>query len=823
MDTDLTLRHFAEMAPQITVAAVRSSQEALQLLAQAQDKPEVQPFDLVLADLRMPDMGALDFCREAKHQGITLPVVIITGKGDEETAVAALRLGAYDYIVKRDNYLTELPYAVENAIVRFQLDQMNRRLQMELEELNQSLEQKVKDRTAELQQEIAERRRAEEALRDSEVRLKEAQVLGRIGNWEFDLDNQTIKWSDQTFKLYERDPALGPPTVEEEAAYYSPEQAARLHEYARLAVQQGQAFEYDLEARLPSGRIAHFTATMRPIKDERGRIVKLFGTVQDITERKQRERELEAIANVSTALRVAQTRADMLPIILDQLLALLKVEGASLTMRDPVSDETVIELGRGAWAKATGSRFPRGEGVFGPVMATGQPYLNNDLASEPRLAQSGLTADLRAVAGVPLIAQGQTIGALWVGRRTPVAGQEVRLLTAIADIAANAIHRATLHEQTEQHVERLAALHAIDMAISGSLDLRVTFNIVLEHVTTQLRVDAADILLLNPYLQTLEYAVGRGFRGSGITRLSLRLGENYAGKAALERRTIAIPDLRLPSADWEPGQATVQSRKSEIENLKDEGFIAYYGVPLIAKGQVKGVLELFHRAPLSPDPEWLEFLEMLARQAAIAIDNTELFNGLQRSNAELVLSYDTTLEGWSRALELRDRETEGHTQRVTEMTLRLARALGMSDKELSHARRGALLHDIGKMGVTDAILLKPGPLTDEEWDIMRQHPQFAYEMLSPIAYLRPALDIPYCHHEKWDGTGYPRGLKGEEIPLAARIFAVVDVWDALRSDRPYRPAWPKEKALEHIRAGSGTHFDPKVVEAFLEMTEGGRG
>jgi putative nucleotidyltransferase with HDIG domain len=214
---------------------------------------------------------------------------------------------------------------------------------------------------------------------------------------------------------------------------------------------------------------------------------------------------------------------------------------------------------------------------------------------------------------------------------------------------------------------------------------------------------------------------------------------------------------------------------------------------------------------------------MLARQAAIAIDNTELFNGLQRSNAELVLSYDTTLEGWSRALELRDRETEGHTQRVTEMTLRLARALGMSDKELSHARRGALLHDIGKMGVTDAILLKPGPLTDEEWDIMRQHPQFAYEMLSPIAYLRPALDIPYCHHEKWDGTGYPRGLKGEEIPLAARIFAVVDVWDALRSDRPYRPAWPKEKALEHIRAGSGTHFDPKVVEAFLEMTEGGRG
>ena len=200
------------------------------------------------------------------------------------------------------------------------------------------------------------------------------------------------------------------------------------------------------------------------------------------------------------------------------------------------------------------------------------------------------------------------------------------------------------------------------------------------------------------------------------------------------------------------------------------------------------MLEIFHRAPLNPDEEWLSLLEAVATQVAIAIDNAVLFADLQRSNLELALAYDTTLEGWSSALDLRDKETEGHTRRVTEMSVDLARAMGVSDAELVHIRRGALLHDIGKMGIPDSVLLKPGPLTEEEWKIMRKHPVYANELLSPIAYLRPALDIPYCHHEKWDGTGYPRGLKGEQIPLAARIFAVVDVWDALRSDRPYRGA-----------------------------------
>ena len=192
---------------------------------------------------------------------------------------------------------------------------------------------------------------------------------------------------------------------------------------------------------------------------------------------------------------------------------------------------------------------------------------------------------------------------------------------------------------------------------------------------------------------------------------------------------------------------------------------------------------------------------------------------LREANAQLLNAYEATIEGLSHALDLRDRETEGHSRRVTEVTVKLAQALDISEDEITHIRRGALLHDIGKIGIPDSILHKPYTLTEEEWVTMRRHPQFAYDMLSHIEYLRPALAIPYNHHEKWDGTGYPRRLKGEEIPMSARLFAIADVWDALTSNRPYRDAWTEEQALAYIREQSGKHFDPQVVELFFKVIE----
>jgi PAS domain S-box-containing protein len=189
----------------------------------------------------------------------------------------------------------------------------------------------------------------------------------------------------------------------------------------------------------------------------------------------------------------------------------------------------------------------------------------------------------------------------------------------------------------------------------------------------------------------------------------------------------------------------------------------------------------------------------------------------KHAEQELQNAYEATLEGWAAALELREKETANHSRNVVEMTMKLAARFDFSDDELIHIKRGALLHDIGKMGIPDSILLKPGPLTDDEWTVMRMHPTFAFRLLSHIPYLEPALDIPYRHHERWNGAGYPSGQKGEEIPLPARIFAVVDVWDALSSDRPYRPAWPRESVINYLKEQSGIQFDPTVIDVFLTL------
>jgi PAS domain S-box-containing protein/putative nucleotidyltransferase with HDIG domain len=389
------------------------------------------------------------------------------------------------------------------------------------------------------------------------------------------------------------------------------------------------------------------------------------------------------------------------------------------------------------------------------------------------------------------------------GHWTEFGGKRARII-----LANDITQRKRAEEQLEHQLDRLSALRAIDATISTSFDLRLTLDVVLDKVLSELHVDAAAVLLLNPQLHALEYFTSKGFRTNVSQRTPIRVSEDNAGRVAMERRVLYIPNLR--------------ETPSGANSFANENFVTYYGAPLIAKGQVKGVLEIYQRTPFSGDDEWLDFMEALAGQAAIAIDSAQLFVDLQRSNFDLELAYDATIEGWSRALDLRDKETEGHTLRVVDLTLEMARVMGLPENEMVHIRRGALLHDIGKMGVPDAILLKPDKLTEEEWTIMRRHPTYAYEMLLPIVYLRPALDIPYGHHEKWDGTGYPRKLRGAQIPLAARIFALVDVWDALSHDRPYRPAWETARVMEYIQAETGKHFDPQVVDVFFNLVSQGK-
>ena len=526
-------------------------------------------------------------------------------------------------------------------------------------------------------------------------------------------------------------------------------------------------------------------------------------------ESQRRLTELEALNRLSSSLRITHAVDEMLEILLDETLNLINTEHGAIWLYDPNEEKLVQRTARGLPVDFKVKAFGAGsESIIGHVFLSGKAHVSPELASDPRASQRNrdITPPGSGGVGIPIHSTAGAIGVLMIllEPRHQILDQ-INLLTTLAEIAGNSIHRAQLFENNREQIRRLTTLRDIDAAIASSFDLRLTLNILMDQTIKHLGVHAIDICLYQPDLQIITYLGSLGFQSTSVTRPLVRIGEGLAGQVIIRHKTFHITDLQnSPEIKHDP-------------MLKREGFVTYIGIPLIVKGQIKGVFEIFHRASLLPTPEWMEFLHTLAGQAAIAIDNSQLFENLQRSNQELIQAYDTTLEGWARALEIRDRETEGHTRRVTELTLRLAQYMGIRDSEMINIHRGVLLHDIGKMGVPDHILKKTSELDPSEWEEMRQHPVYAYNLLAPISYLRGALDIPYCHHEHWDGSGYPRGLKGEQIPLAARIFSVVDVWDALLSDRPYRLAWPRNEVIAYLRKITGTYLDPAIVEVFLKM------
>jgi HD-GYP domain-containing protein (c-di-GMP phosphodiesterase class II) len=379
---------------------------------------------------------------------------------------------------------------------------------------------------------------------------------------------------------------------------------------------------------------------------------------------------------------------------------------------------------------------------------------------------------------------------------------------------SNARLASDLNETSDRLKETNIELQAV---AAVNVELRKTHNredilaMISDLVCRELCTSSSLVIVKDPQTGEMicEAARGKWVRTQG-QRLAAGIGVN--GKILQTGQTYVQKDIRQDPAftvrQWMDGDFSVA------------------GVPLVAQDEIMGILWAGRETGFNPRE--LHLLSLVADSCANALQHILLIDREQHSageladlNRELMAAYDGTLEEWSRALEFRDEETQGHSERVCDLSLRLGRAIGMSQESLTHLYRGALLHDIGKMRVPDQILNKKAPLNEEEWAIMRRHPQDAYEMLEPISFLKPALAIPYSHHEKWDGSGYPRGLKGERIPLAARIFAVVDVWDALTHNRPYRPAWTPEKALDYIRRQSGAHFDPQVVELFLMMVEEG--
>jgi len=753
---------------------------------------EWQP-DLILLDLMMPNMDGFAVMEALKPlipAEDYLPILVLTADAFAETKQRALSSGAMDFLSK--------PFDVVEVMLRIENLLQTRSLHLQLKNQNVILDEKVRERTA--------------LLSTSETRYRTLVDNAMTGVYQTSLKGEFLFANPALVQMLGYQDAAEIIGVRVLDHYKNPQDRERM--LAQLK-KEGRVINFEIEILTRDGQAK--TALLSASQEDNH----LSGMILDISERKQAEEQIQRhVEALSTLYDLSRTLSEMEDF--NTILDLLTRRAVEVTH---VTFARVLLLENGDLvARAV---FP--VRVLNQDLQVGQrePLADHPLCQHvleentPRVLQlegpeAGDSAPFflgiaQTLCVIPLRARERPLGLLMLGEvrdaaREPFTAEKMRLARSIGDQAASTLHRALLHEETQRRLSNIQALRSIDRAISGSFDLRLTLSIVLEQVASRLNVDAADVLLLDPITHMLEYTAGRGFRSNAVQRSRLRLGEGHAGRTALEQRLVSVHDLQSNIKDF-----------VRADLLAGEDFKCYHGAPLIAKGQVKGVLEVYLRAHRTVDVEWLNFLETLAGQTAIAVDNATLFEGLQRSNTELHLAYNTTIEGWSAALDLRDKETEGHSQRVTEMTMQLARTLGISEAELVHVRRGALLHDIGKMGVPDSILLKPDKLTDDEWVIMRRHPQFAFEMLSPIAYLQKALDIPYAHHEKWDGSGYPRGLAGETIPMAARIFAVVDVYDALTSNRPYRAAWSKEKTCEYIREQAGKHFDPKVAELFLRV------
>jgi putative nucleotidyltransferase with HDIG domain len=365
----------------------------------------------------------------------------------------------------------------------------------------------------------------------------------------------------------------------------------------------------------------------------------------------------------------------------------------------------------------------------------------------------------------------------------------------------------SVSDQLKLKESQLRALMSVGQVINSSMGLRQVLEEVMDSLISLMRAERGFLMLREPNGE-LAVRIARGIAHVSLDEETFKVSRTVVRSVVESNAPVLTTNAQAdPRFDAQMSVAAYQLR-------------SILCVPLKLKEELIGVLYVDNRAHAGIFKEHdLALISAFADQAAVAINSARLFEDLQESHRELEKAYQATLEGWVRALDLRDKETEGHTQRVTILTHRLARSMGVSDDMLVHITRGALLHDIGKMAIPDGILLKPGQLTDDERKLIQKHPIYAYEMLSPINFLVPAIDIPYCHHEKWDGSGYPRGLKGDEIPFAARIFPVIDVWDALTSDRPYRKAMPRDEVRHLIEAGSGKHFDPHVVEAFMDLED----
>jgi PAS domain S-box-containing protein len=527
-------------------------------------------------------------------------------------------------------------------------------------------------------------------------------------------------------------------------------------------------------------------------------------------EEERRRKESDTLREATEKITATLNQEQTIQIILEQLSKVVSYESASLQL---LENNHLKVVGGSGWNDPNvvlGMSFPvPGDNPNTQVILERRAITLGNAPEVYSLFTKSPHNHIRSWLGVPMISQGNIIGMFAVDHSKPnfFTDTDIKMVQAFAGQAAIAIENTRLFEKTHQRLIGVESVHSISVSLRAANTLADALPIILDRL----------IELFNAKGAAVEVIASNGYEI--VTELAKGVWKNLTGHRSK-------PIKGITKIVIETGNPFIKNKSSYKEG--SEGMELYTSlpaiacVPVVAQELPIGAMWIGRQDPIQDEDTKLlasigEIVGATIRRMSLHEKTERLLYDLQIANRNLERSYDTTLEGWAKALELRDKETEGHSRRMSDLTVTLAREVGIPESDLIHVRRGVLLHDIGKMGVSDLLLRKPTSLTEEEWDEMRKHPQLAYDLLSPIVYLKPALDIPYCHHEKWDGTGYPRLLKGDQIPIAARVFAVVDVYDALLSRRPYRKAWPKKKVIDYIHEQSGKQFDPKIVDAFFKV------
>ncbi|HEY3332974.1 MAG TPA: PAS domain S-box protein [Capsulimonadaceae bacterium] len=618
---------------------------------------------------------------------------------------------------------------------------------------------------------VTESKSNEARWRRNSSLLDRVEEIVRLGYWELDLGARTFWASKVVRDIYDLRNEICP--VEEVRSRALPEYHDLLTNALSNLVENGVTYDIEFQVKRPvDGSIVDVRSRALYHKEEH----KVIGVLQDIT------LQNEAAGN------------------LKKLSQAVEQNPSSIVITDPGG---TIQYVNPAFTDVTGYSLDEAIGQNPRI-------LKSELTSPTTYSELWQTLKSGEVWRGTLCNKNKAGELYWESVSiSPIKDAKGKLTNYVA-VKENITQRvsadmelAALSSSARKRFEYLKATHDVELSLRGATETTELIGQIVSQFASALQKDCVTLWMQDPDLR--DYSP---------------VADHTATGAAMDNETLYIRG-RLVSDAARNAQPTTMSR-ADCAAIDLPDSIGGYGVfPLVLHNQVLAVIEFYTRTPAVHDDEWWDFLEMIGAVCALALHNTSLFEEIRDAHIEVTDAYDATLAGWSQALDLRDRETEGHSQRVTDAAVKMARRLGFNDNEIVQVRRGALLHDIGKLGVPDRILGKPGKLDEEEWQIMRMHPVYAFEWLSRIPFLHPALNIPHFHHEHFDGHGYPLGMAANSIPREARLFTVIDVWDALTHDRPYRSAWPPEKARQYMMDERGKLFDPQMVDVFLNLVDDG--